>query len=397
MARVYLSPPHIAGREAELVAEAIESNWIAPLGPHVDAFEAEVAAVAGVENAVALSSGTAALHLALVVLGIGEGDEVACSDFTFAASANPIAYAGATPFFVDADEATWTVDPALLDPAITERRAAGALVRAVIAVALYGQCVDYDALREVCERHDVVLIQDATESLGATYRGQPSGGQGAVAAFSFNANKIITTSGGGMLVSENRDWVEHARKLSTQAREPFVHYEHAEIGFNYRLSNLLAALGRAQLETLPMRVAARRRIRDRYRELLDVPGVTFMPEAAYGTSNAWLTCIVLDPGAFGAERETVRLALEAEDIEARPLWKPMHLPPIFASHRTFGGGAGARLFEPGLCLPSGSSLTDDDQDRVVATVPSARRTQRAPGRLGPPTPGRRASRRRRAS
>ena len=373
MARVYLSPPHIAGREAELVAEAIESNWIAPLGPHVDAFEAEVAEVAGVENAVALSSGTAALHLALVVLGIGAGDEVACSDFTFAATANPITYAGATPFFVDADEATWTIDPALLDRAITERRAAGALVRAVIAVDLYGQCCDYDALREVCERHDVVLIQDATESLGATYRGQPSGGQGAVAAFSFNGNKIITTSGGGMLVSGNRDWVEHARKLSTQAREPFVHYEHAEIGFNYRLSNLLAALGRAQLETLPMRVAARRRIRDRYRELLDVPGVTFMPEAAYGTSNAWLTCIVLDPDAFGAERETVRLALEAVDIEARPLWKPMHLQPIFSSHRTFGGEVGARLFERGLCLPSGSSLTDGDQDRVVSTVLSARR------------------------
>ena len=375
MARVYLSPPHIAGREAELVADAIESNWIAPLGPHVDAFEAEVAAVAEVENALALSSGTAALHLALVVLGIGAGDEVACSDFTFAASANPIAYAGATPFFVDADEATWTIDPSLLDRAIADRRAAGARVRAVIAVDLYGQCCDYDALREVCERHDVVLIQDATESLGATYRGEPSGGQGAVAAFSFNGNKIITTSGGGMLLSANREWVEHARKLSTQAREPLVHYEHTEVGFNYRMSNLLAALGRAQLETLPMRVAARRRIRDRYRELLDgVPGAIFMPEAEYGTSNAWLTCIVLDPDAFGADRETVRLALEAEDIEARPLWKPMHLQPIFASRRTFGGEVGARLFEHGLCLPSGSSLTDADQERVVATALSARRT-----------------------
>jgi len=213
MARVYLSPPHIAGREAELVAEAIESNWIAPLGPHVDAFEAEVAAVAGVEHAVALTSGTAALHLALVVLGIGEGDEVACSDFTFAASSNPIVYAGATPFFVDADEATWTIDPTLLDRAIADRRAAGARVRAVIAVDLYGQCCDYDAVRRVCERHDVVLIQDATESLGATYRGESSGRQGAVAAFSFNGNKIITTSGGGMLVSGNRDWIEHARKL----------------------------------------------------------------------------------------------------------------------------------------------------------------------------------------
>jgi dTDP-4-amino-4,6-dideoxygalactose transaminase len=373
MARLYLSPPHVAGREAELVQEAIASNWIAPLGPHVDAFEAEVAATAGVEHAVALSSGTAALHLALVVLGIGAGDEVACSDFTFAASANPIVYAGATPFFVDADATTWTIDPALLDRAIADRRAAGARVRAVIAVDLYGQCCDYDALRAVCDRHDVVLVQDATESLGATYRGAAAGGQGALAAFSFNGNKIITTSGGGMLVSPNGDWIEHARKLSTQAREPVPHYEHLEIGFNYRMSNLLAALGRAQLETLAMRVAARRRLRDRYRELFDgVPGLTFMPEAGHGTSNAWLTCIVVDPDAFGADREAIRLALEEEDIEARPLWKPMHLQPVFASHASFGGDVGARLFERGLCLPSGSALGEDEQDRVVATVLAAR-------------------------
>jgi pyridoxal phosphate-dependent aminotransferase EpsN len=372
MTRVYLSPPHLTGREAELVSEAIASNWIAPLGPQVDAFEAELARVLGVEHAVALSSGTAALHLALVVLGIGAGDEVVCSDFTFAASANPIVYTGATPVFVDCDE-TWTVDPGLLDRALAERRAAGASVRAVIAVDLYGQCCDYDALEEVCTRHDAVLIQDSTESLGATYRGAPAGGQGALAAFSFNGNKIITTSGGGMLVSRNRDWVEHARKLSTQAREPAPHYEHVEIGFNYRMSNLLAALGRGQLETLGERVAARRRLRDRYRELLDgVAGLSFMPEAAYGTTNAWLTCVVLDPEVFGADRETVRLALEAEDIEARPLWKPMHLQPIFAENVSYGGDVSARLFERGLCLPSGSSLTDDDQDRVVRTVLAAR-------------------------
>jgi pyridoxal phosphate-dependent aminotransferase EpsN len=372
MTRVYLSPPHLTGREAELVSEAIVSNWVAPLGPQVDAFEAELATVVGVEHAVALSSGTAALHLALVVLGIGAGDEVVCSDFTFAASANPIVYTGATPVFVDCDE-TWTVDPGLLDRALAERRAAGASVRAVIAVDLYGQCCDYDALEEVCTRHDAVLIQDSTESLGATYRGAPAGGQGALAAFSFNGNKIITTSGGGMLVSRNRDWVEHARKLSTQAREPAPHYEHVEIGFNYRMSNLLAALGRGQLETLGERVAARRRLRDRYRELLDgVAGLSFMPEAAYGTTNAWLTCVVLDPEVFGADRETVRLALEAEDIEARPLWKPMHLQPIFAENVSYGGDVSARLFERGLCLPSGSSLTDDDQDRVVRTVLAAR-------------------------
>ena len=376
MARVYLSPPHLAGRETELVTEAIASNWIAPLGPHVDAFEDEVAAAAGASYAVALSSGTAALHLALVVLGIGPDDEVACSDFTFAASANPIIYTGAVPVFVDADSATWTIDPELLDRAISSRRAAGGRVRAVIAVDLYGQCCDYDALREVCARHEVVLVQDATESLGATYRGATAGAQGALAGFSFNGNKIITTSGGGMLVSDDREWIEHARKLATQAREPVPHYEHVEIGFNYRMSNVLAALGRAQLETLPARVAARRRIRDRYRELLaEAPGISFMPEAEHGTSNAWLTCVVVDPDAFGADREAIRLALEAEDIEGRPLWKPMHLQPVFASHEVYGGDVGARLFDRGLCLPSGSALTDEEQDRVVATVLAARRAR----------------------
>ena len=374
MTRVYLSPPYVTGREAELVSAAIASNWIAPLGPQVDAFEAELAAVVGVEHAVALSSGTAALHLALVVLGVGAGDEVVCSNFTFAASANPIVYTGAAPVFVDCDE-TWTIDPGLLDRGLAERRGVGASVRAVIAVDLYGQCCDYDAVQEVCARHEAVLIQDSTESLGATYRGAPAGEQGALAAFSFNGNKIITTSGGGMLVSRNRDWVEHARKLSMQAREPAPHYEHVELGFNYRMSNLLAALGRAQLETLHERVAARRRLRERYRELLDgVAGVSFMPEAPYGTTNAWLTCIVLDPEVFGADRETVRLALEAEDIEARPLWKPMHLQPIFAASVSYGGDVSARLFERGLCLPSGSSLTDEDQDRVVRTLLSARTT-----------------------
>jgi pyridoxal phosphate-dependent aminotransferase EpsN len=372
--RIYLSPPHLTGREAELVAEAIASNWIAPLGPHVDAFESELAAVVGVDHALALSSGTAALHLALLVLGIGDGDEVACSTFTFAASANAITYTGATPFFVDADEATWTLDPALLDAAIAARRAAGARVRAVVAVDLYGQCCDYDALREVCERHDIVLVQDAAESLGSTYRGAPAGGQGAIAAFSFNGNKIITTSGGGMLVSGRADWIDHARKLSTQAREPAAHYEHREVGFNYRMSNLLAALGIGQLESLAERVATRRRLRDRYRELLDgVPGITFMPEAPYGTTNAWLTCIVVDPEAFGADREEIRLALEDEDIEARPLWKPMHLQPIFASHVAFGGDVSARLFERGLCLPTGTALTVNQQDRVAATILSTRR------------------------
>ena len=372
MARIFLSPPHASGRELELVADAISSNWLAPLGPHVDAFEREVATVVDVPHALALSSGTAALHLALVVLGIGAGDEVVCSSLTFAATANAIRYTGASPVFVDCDAGSWTMDPALLDDAITDRRRQGARVRAVLAVDLYGQCCDYDALTEVCERHDVLLVQDAAESLGATYQGKPAGGQGLLAAFSFNGNKIITSSGGGMLVSADPDLISHARKLSTQARDPAPHYEHSELGFNYRLSNVLAALGRAQLEALGDRVVARRQLNSRYRELLsDEPGVSFMPAASYGTSNHWLTCVVVDPSAFGVDREAIRVELERRDIEARPVWKPMHLQPVFAGDPIYGGDVSARLFERGLCLPSGSALTDDEQDRVVAGLRAA--------------------------
>jgi len=365
MARVYLSPPHLTGRELELVTDAIESNWIAPLGPHVDAFEHELGQATGVDHVVALASGTAALHLALVALGIGPGDEVACPTLTFAASANPIRYVGATPLFVDCD-ATWLLDPELLEQAIRERRAAGAAVRAVVAVDLYGQCCDYEALVEICERHELVLIQDAAESLGSSYRGAPAGGQGTVAALSFNGNKIVTTSGGGALVSRDGELTAHVRKLSTQAREPAPHYEHEELGFNYRLSNLLAAVGRAQLETLPERVATRRALNERYRELLgDLPGVEFMPEPLHSRGNMWLTCVQVDPAVAGVDRERIRLALEAEDIESRPVWKPMHLQPVFSGEQAFGGDVAARLFANGLCLPSGSSLSTEDQDRVT--------------------------------
>ena len=363
MPRIYLSPPHLSGRELGLVRDAIDSNWVAPLGPHVDAFEEELSEVVGVPHALALSSGTAALHLALIVLGIGAGDEVACSSLTFSASANAIHYTGATPVFVDADEATWTIDPLLLERALDERPQ----IRAVVAVDLYGQCCDYDALRTICADRNVTLVQDAAESLGASYRDAPAGGQGELTAFSFNGNKVITTSGGGMLVSGNHEWIDHARKLSTQAREPALHYEHTEIGFNYRLSNLLAAVGRAQLEVLPERVEARRRINERYRELLTgVPGISFMPEAQYARSNCWLTCILVDPESAGADRESIRVALEAEDIESRPLWKPMHLQPVY------GGDVSAGLFERGLCLPSGSALSDDDQRRVVEILLATR-------------------------
>ncbi len=375
MARIYLSPPHPSGRELELVNDAIRSNWLAPLGPHVDAFEDELGAATGTEHVLALSSGTAALHLALVVRGIGSGDEVACSSLTFAATANAIVYTGAKPFFVDCD-ASWTIDPSCSRRRSRPDGPRARRVRAVIAVDLYGQTCDYDALRDVCERHDVELIQDAAESLGATYRGTRAGGQGALAALSFNGNKIITTSGGGALVSHDADWIAHARKLSTQAREPAPHYEHTEIGFNYRLSNVLAALGRAQLEALPERVAARGAVNARYRALLaDTPGVAFMPDAGWGESNHWLTCITVDPDLFGADRETMRLALEAEDIEARPVWKPMHLQPVFAERPMFGGAVSTLLFQRGLCLPSGSALTADQQERIASVLIAAARTR----------------------
>jgi dTDP-4-amino-4,6-dideoxygalactose transaminase len=366
--RIYLSPPHVYGPERELVAEALASNWIAPLGPHVDAFEREFATCIGVPHAVALSSGTAGLHLAMVLLGVGPGDTVICSSLTFSASANPICYQRATPVFVDCDR-TWTMDPALLEDALKAAVAAGKPPKALIAVDLYGQCADYDAICGLGDKYGVPLVEDAAEALGATYKGRPSGGFGRIGVFSFNGNKIVTTSGGGMLVTRELALADGARFLATQARDPAPHYEHSHVGYNYRLSNVLAAIGRGQLLSLAKRVATRRRIFDRYVEGLGgLPGIEFMPEAAYGRSTRWLTCLLIDPRAFGADREAVRLALEAEDIEARPTWKPMHLQPVFAGARMFGGAVSERLFRDGLCLPSGSSLREEDQARVISTI-----------------------------
>jgi dTDP-4-amino-4,6-dideoxygalactose transaminase len=365
---VYLSPPHLFGDEQKLVAEAFRSNWIAPLGPHVDAFEEEFQDVVKVPHAAALSSGTAALHLALDLLGVGPGDVVICSSFTFSASANPVCYQRATPVFVDCDE-TWTIDPGALEDALKSTTAAGRRARAVIAVDLYGQCADYGPIRGLCERYGVSLVEDAAEALGATYKDTPAGGFGRLAAFSFNGNKIITTSGGGMLVSHEKELIDRARFLATQARDPAPHYEHSHVGYNYRLSNVLAAIGRGQLRTLAERIAARRRVFGRYVEgLRDLPGVRLMPEAPYGRSNKWLTCVTIDPALFGADREAVRLALEAENIESRPVWKPMHLQPVFAGATMVGGAVSERLFRTGLCLPSGSSLSAEDQDRVISVV-----------------------------
>lgn len=368
MTRVYLSPPHVFGQEERLVADAFASNWIAPLGPHVDAFEVELAGLVGAAHAVALSSGTAALHLALKILGVATGDEVICSSLTFSASANPIAYLGGVPVFVDCDD-SWTIDPNRLEDALRDAERRGRRPKALIAVDLYGQCADYKAIGDLCARYGVPILEDAAEALGSTYRGRPAGNFGTIGVFSFNGNKIITTSGGGMLVSDDEAVTRQARHLATQARDPAPHYQHSVIGYNYRLSNVLAAIGRGQLATLPARVAARRRVFDRYvAGLGTLPGVTFMPEARDVVGNRWLTCVTIDPAALGATREDVRLALEAENIESRPVWKPMHLQPVFAGARIYGGTVSEQLFANGLCLPSGSNLTEPDQDRVIGVV-----------------------------
>jgi dTDP-4-amino-4,6-dideoxygalactose transaminase len=367
--RVYLSSPHMGGDEERLVAEAFATNWIAPLGPHVDAFEREFADAVGSSNAAALNSGTAALHLALLLAGVERGDDVLVSTLTFSASVNPIVYLGARPVFVDSERASWNLDPTLLAEELERRARAGRLPTAVVLVHLYGQSADVDPVLEACDRHGVALVEDAAEALGATYRGRTPGTFGKAGIYSFNGNKIITTSGGGMLVSEDAELVAHARKLAAQARDPAPHYQHTEIGYNYRLSNVLAAVGRGQLRVLEDRVEARRRNFDFYRETLGgLPGIEFMPEAGWGRHTRWLTTLTIDPARFGATAEDVRMALEAENIEARPVWKPMHLQPVFAGYDRVGGGVAERLFEHGLCLPSGSNLASVDLDRVAGLV-----------------------------
>jgi dTDP-4-amino-4,6-dideoxygalactose transaminase len=374
MERIYLSPPHMGPIERELLLDAFDSNWVAPLGPHVDAFEREFAEKVGVPHASALSSGTAALHLALLLVGVKPGDEVITSSLTFAATANAVTYVGARPVFIDCSRETWNLDPTLVAEELEQCARAGRRPAAVIAVDLYGQCADLLPITEACARYGIPLIEDAAEALGATYRGRPAGSHGAIGVFSFNGNKVITTSGGGMLVSQRQDWVDRARFLASQARDPAAHYEHSHIGFNYRLSNLLAAVGRGQLRVLDGHVSKRRAHNAFYREALGKAlGVEFMPLADYGEPTCWLTCIVIDPPAFGATREDVRRHLDAHGIEARPVWKPMHLQPAFAGCRVRGGQVAADLFARGLCLPSGSSLTSAQREFVVKTLLSTPR------------------------
>lgn len=370
--RVYLSSPHMSGHEQQYIQEAFAANWIAPLGPNVDAFEQEFATAVGTRHAAALSSGTAALHLALLHLGIGPGDEVLVSTLTFSASVNPIIYQGGTPTFIDSETDSWNMAPDLLADTLAARARAGKLPKAVILVHLYGQSADIDPILAACEKYSVPLIEDAAEALGATYKGRAPGTFGVAGIFSFNGNKIITTSGGGMLVSDDEALIIHARKLATQARDVAPHYQHSEIGYNYRLSNILAGIGRGQLQVLEDRVQARRANFAFYREELgDLPGIGFMPEAAWGRHSRWLTVITIDPTQFGTDREAVRLALEAENIEARPVWKPMHLQPVFADYETVGGAVAESFFANGLCLPSGSNLHPTDRQRVVDIICSS--------------------------
>lgn len=367
--RIYLSPPHMAPASRQLLIEAFDSNWIAPLGPHVDAFESEFAAKVGAEHAVALSSGTAALHLSLLALGIGQGDDVLTSTLTFAATANAITYVGARPVFVDSDRETWNMDPDLLAEELEIRAKTGNLPKAIVVVDLYGQCADYERIAKISRFYGIPIIEDAAEALGATYRGQSAGTFGELGFFSFNGNKIITTSGGGMLVTKRKDLADKIRFLATQARDPVPHYQHSEIGYNYRMSNLLAAVGRGQLSVLDTRVEQRRANYEFYHEALgDLPGITFMPEIVGGRSTRWLTCISVDPEQYGASSEDIRLACERENIESRPVWKPMHLQPVFKDCQVVGGSVSEDLFRRGLCLPSGSCLTKADRVRVLAPI-----------------------------
>ena len=367
--RVFLSPPDMQGRERELLMDAFDSNWIAPLGPHVNAFEKEIAAATDTSHALALSSGTAALHLGLIVLGVEPGDYVLVSTATFAATANAIKYCGAVPVFVDSEQDTWNMDTGLLDEALTVLAARGTPAKAVIVVDLYGQLAKYEKITPVCERHNVPILEDAAEALGATRDGKKAGSFGALAALSFNGNKIITTSGGGMLVGNDKELVERARHLSTQAREPVPHYLHKSVGYNYRMSNLLAAVGRGQLEMLEQKIKCRAtHFRACAKAFAGVPGVRMMPLDTAGSPNYWLTCVMIDAREFGATSAEICAKLGEQQIEARALWMPMHMQPVFEHVESFGGAVARSLFENGMCLPSGSSLTARDRQRVIDAI-----------------------------
>ena len=370
-ARILLSVPHMGGQEQDFVQEAFASNWLSTVGPHVTAFEQEFGSLLGT-HALATASGTAAIHLGLRALGVGPGDTVFCSDFTFVASANPILYLGAEPVFIDSNRSTWNMDPGLLRQALARAAAKGQLPKAVVVVHLFGQCADMDPILETCGRYGVPVLEDAAEALGAVYKGRPAGTLGDLAVFSFNGNKIITTTGGGMLVSHNPEWILKAKHWSTQAREAGIAYHHAELGYNYRMSNVLAGIGRGQLRVLDLRVRQRRAIALRYAEAFrDLPGIEWMPQAPYGLHTNWLSCFLIDEAEFGCSRDELIALLDAADIETRPVWKPMHLQPLYESAACWGGAVGEDLFRRGICLPSSSSLSSAEQTYVIDRVRAA--------------------------
>lgn len=369
----------MGGCEQDYIHEAFATNWLSTVGPNIDAFEEEFERVVGAPS-VALASGTAAIHLGLRLLGVRPGDEVFCPTLTFAASANPIRYLGARPVFVDSDPETWNLDPARLREATAERARVNRLPRAMVVVHLFGQCADMDPILEICGRYGIPVLEDAAEALGALYKGRPAGALGAVGAFSFNGNKIITTTGGGMLCAPQRDAVEKARFWAAQARDPGLAYLHSELGYNYRMSNVLAGIGRAQLKVLDLRVGQRRTIAFRYRdELQDVPGLSFMPQAPYGLHTNWLSCFRVDEARFGRSRDELIAALDRAGVESRPVWKPMHLQKLYARCARYGGDVAEDLFRTGICLPSSSSLSYEEQSFVIVAVRGAAKRRLAPG------------------
>ena len=372
--RLFLSPPDVGARERELVLQAFDSGYVAPAGPMLDAFERAFADYVGLKHAVALASGTAALHLALHVLDVGPGDAVIAPSFTFMGGVAPIVHRGATPVFVDCDPASWNLDPSLLEDAFAVAERAGLKVKAVIPTDLYGQACDVDAIRAVCDAKGATLVLDSAEAVGSHYKGRHVGAGALAAAFSFNGNKILTTSGGGMLCSDDKALIDRVRYLSTAARQPVSHYEHTEVGYNFRLSNISAAIGLGQLEAIEAKVAKRRAIFDAYRaRLADLPGLTFTPEAPERRHTRWLSVALLDPKAFGLDPESARLRLEERNIEARRVWKPMHLQPVFQGALSVGGAVCESVFERGLCLPSGSGMSEADVDRVCDALRAAAR------------------------
>ena len=370
MKKIYLSPPHLSGEEMKRLQDVILSNWITTAGPELEAFESEFCRATGARYAVALNSGTAAIHLSMILAGVRPGDEVMCSTFTFVASANPILYEGARPVFIDSESGTWNLSPGLLEDFLKKRAKKSKIPKALLLVHLYGQAADLDPIRKLCEKCGVLLIEDAAEALGAKYHGRQVGLDGRFGIFSFNGNKIVTTSGGGMLITGNEGEMVLARKLASQAKDPAPHYQHSLRGYNYRLSNVLAAIGISQLRVLEQRVRARRENFQRYQNALkDLPGISFMPEPEGFFSTRWLTCLLIDPSkSGGVDREKIRRHLESLQIESRPLWKPMHLQPLFSACESVGGSVSESFFEQGLSLPSGSSLGPADQQRVIGAV-----------------------------